>query len=155
MPKIRVRCGHDSYMGVGDLCMDCHKAGFKVDKPKKPKKPEFIGAKRPRGRPVWKTEEEKRETAKNRNLRRANYLLEYSRKRRNVLAGQFVVYNNGKWRCKYRAKGYHTFDEAKVYTTYGLALKYAEGEIMELMDTEAKTLAVHEAKQLKEMKKNG
>jgi hypothetical protein len=139
---MKFKCGHESFAGVGDVCMACHKAGIKLDR-ETPKK-----QRNQSGRPKWKSDEDKEATRRARYNRR-NERDRLKRKLKPIVIGSFVAYKDGKWRCIDRHIGYSSFDMAKVYTSLAFANRFGGGVVMELMETEHKTIANHKAKEIR------
>ena len=143
------KCEHHAAAGVGDWCLACVNAGKAKDEPAETK-----SEPKPIGRPVGEVpfdkaayikqwEEENRE-------RRTKYHRNYSRKRRNVEVGKFVIYNADlrKWKKAQTSAQYRwtDFTLATVYKSRGLAemacrkSQDAECVAMKQMDSHAKTL---------------
>lgn len=151
------KCGHEANMGKKGWCIDCVNAGEpKKHAAKRKKSKAKKEAPKKRGRPKWKTEEEKAATKaayieRTRESRR-EYLKHYARTRYGVDVGQYVVFVDGKWKNtrSIRDGGLGSFFGAKIYGTRklaGLAVsRMGFGEVMERKETEEETLANHKAK---------
>ena len=153
-------CGHQKYSGKGKLCMDCEKlpqeerarvlTNIRLNKTRK--KPKAV-----MGRPVTKTTEEKKETArlwaiKNRATRNASAKTK-ARLKNGVVKGRFVVEFEGKFKRRSSDapsnKRFDKFEVAHTYTSLGKATNATKaggkGVVMARMGTEALTLSNYKA----------
>jgi hypothetical protein len=128
--------------------MACHTKGVKpVD---------LAGDEQPKKRGPYKkrmTQEQLEAKAERTRLRYNAYQRQYQAKRMNRKFGQYAIYRNGLWWGGHEFR-FSEFCHVKAYRSYDTAKGYAKYKgkgyvIMELMETEQKTIANHKAKEIR------
>ena len=151
MPYFK-QCGHTECAGAGGYCYKCVEKGLNAKKDPDP----ILDENKPKkkiGRPTTKTKDERILNSKQWHIDnpRADYFLNYSRERRGVMIGDYVISNGKQWKQERRDKGrmWGRFATSHTYTSKRHAENAAKKSVdcvaMVKLSSAAKTIANHKA----------